>query len=405
MRKIVYLIEQPLDKTNYDRFGIQTWITRGWTVEVWDLTRLAHPRVWEDFIESGRKLSKFEGYFPVASKGQLDYRFSRLGKTEYFIDFTGDNVCSLRAKIRLIEGGAIRIVCATGSIPDIGDRYRKYGFAHRLLEISRNPIKSATWLANALVSRVAVPYVRPGLSVVSGEKSLRIALRAHHNLEILSAHNLDYDIYLKLRKSIGSVPGEYGVFLDQNICFAPDYIYENVSAFATADKYFPAICNGLRKVSANLQIPVQIAAHPRLPDRKLNLDYFQGIPVQFGRTAELIGNCRFVVCHYTTAVQLAVLFRKPIIFVTTDQLSSSPALKFIAQFASILGKQVINLDGDLDSIDWRKELNIDFERYDTYRREYIKTDESAEAPFWEIVVDHMEKTGKVGRRITTPGVS
>src|ERR1700691_1860090 len=110
MRKIVYLIEQPLDKTNYDRFGIQTWISRGWTVEVWDLTGLAHSRVWEDFVESGRELSSFEGYFPVASKSQLDYRFSRLGKIEYFIDFTADTVCSLRAKMRLIESGAIRTV-------------------------------------------------------------------------------------------------------------------------------------------------------------------------------------------------------------------------------------------------------------------------------------------------------
>jgi hypothetical protein len=406
LRKILYLIEQPLDPRNYDRFGIQTWITRGWTVEVWDLTGLAHPRVWQDFMESGRTLSKFEGYFTVTSRSQLDYRFSRLGKIIYFIDFTGNSICSLRAKMRLIENGAIRTICATGSIPGMDDSDEKYGIARRLREIfSRNPIKSATRLAKALVLKVAVSHVRPGLNVVSGEKSRRLSLSADHTLKILNAHNFDYDFYLQLRNSRGSVPGEYGVFLDQNICFAPDYIYEDVSAYATADKYFPAVCNGLKKVSAALQVPMLIAAHPRLPDRKLYVDYFRGIPVEYGRTAEVISNCRFVVCHYTTALQLAVLFRKPIIFVTTDQLSSSPAVKYIAKFASILGKQAINLDDDLDGVDWRKELNVDFQKYDAYKREYIKTDESPELPFWEIVIDHMENAENLGRRITSMDVS
>jgi len=50
MKKVVILIEQPLDERNYQRFGIQTWLERNWLVEVCDLTPWAHPRVWQSFI-------------------------------------------------------------------------------------------------------------------------------------------------------------------------------------------------------------------------------------------------------------------------------------------------------------------------------------------------------------------
>src|ERR1700722_15287885 len=117
MSKIVYLIEQPLDERNFDRFGIQKWIDRNWVVEVWDLTPMEHPRVWSDFIESQSKLKEFAGYFPIASKSQLKSRFSALGVVEHFIDFTGESYGSLRVKAALILKGAKRVICAPGSIP------------------------------------------------------------------------------------------------------------------------------------------------------------------------------------------------------------------------------------------------------------------------------------------------
>src|ERR1700734_2791468 len=91
MRKIVYLIEQPLDERNFDRLGIRKWVDRGWTVEVWDLTPLSHPHVWRAFIESQRKLKEFEGYFPIDSRRALSARYAALGSIEYFIDFSDDN--------------------------------------------------------------------------------------------------------------------------------------------------------------------------------------------------------------------------------------------------------------------------------------------------------------------------
>ena len=104
-----------------------------------------------------------------------------------------------------------------------------------------------------------------------------------------------------------------------------------------------------------------------------------------------------VVCHDSTAVQFAVLFGKPAIFVTTDELKITYEGSSIATMAAELGKSPINLDrGDLQAMDWPMELDIDAGKYSEYRRKYIKTDGSPEMPLWEIVIDHVESAGRSG---------
>ena len=392
MSKIVYLIDQPLDERNYERFGIETWFARKWEVEVWDLTPLAYRRVWHDFIHSGRKLSEFHSYFPIASRSDLKYRCSRLDKVEYFIDFTGDTLYSIETRLRLQRMGATRTICATGSIPVGGDTYGKRGLGRKLTTLrSKGLVGSLNFLATAIMVWLAARLTKPGLSVTSGTKSLRSSLAGRCTGEILKAHNLDYDIYLRLRTSIPTPSEEYGVFLDQNICFAPEFISENIPYYSTPERYYPAIRNGLKEISGFLRVSMRIAAHPRVSRHGEYRDHFGGMPVEYGRTAELIRNCRVVVCHYSTAIQFAVLFKKPVIFVTTDDLASSPGAEFIACFASALGKSVLNVERDLSSINWQNELLIDSQKYDGYVKEYIKADGSPDISYMDIVAGHLEK--------------
>ena len=120
------------------------------------------------------------------------------------------------------------------------------------------------------------------------------------------------------------------------------------------------------------------------------MNYFEGLQVEYGKTAELIRDCSAVVCHDSTAIQFAVLFGKPVIFVTTDELIPCYEGRSIAKVAAELGKTPINLDADLRTVDWRDQLRVDSRRYAQYRNEYIKTDGSPQLPVWDIVIDRIE---------------
>ena len=57
---VVYLITSPLSKRDYDRFGIQLWLDRGWEVKVFDFTKFLKPEFWS--YVNGTTLSiDFEG--------------------------------------------------------------------------------------------------------------------------------------------------------------------------------------------------------------------------------------------------------------------------------------------------------------------------------------------------------
>lgn len=385
MKRIVFLIEQPLDERNYERFGIQTWIDRGWTVEVWDLTPLTHPRVWQHFTESGHALREFEGYFPIAREDQLEAKCSQAGPVGYFIDFAGDGYYPLRAKMSLIRAGAVRVICSIGLIP--AGSYNQRGFATKLGRLLANgPIQASKRLTQALAWRWTERLIRPGLVVVSSRKSV---VPSGNDYETVQAHNLDYDIYLGL-KSVEMPSEDYAVFIDQDLCSHPNFLFANMPFFVTPSRYFPTLCQGLRRISELLNVGVRIAAHPRASYRYRGADCFEGLPVEYGKTAELIRSCRLVLCHFSTAAQFAVLFKKPVVFLTTDELASSAGAVYVEEFAAAFGKSVVNLDGDLEAVDWQGELRVDHQRYDAYRNEYIKIDGSPELPLWDIVINHLE---------------
>jgi hypothetical protein len=389
VRKIVYLTDQPFDERNYDRFGIQSWIDRGWEVEVWDLTPWAQPRMWHDFTAFGRVPRHFSGYYPIRSGRELALRQRRCGPLGHFVDLTGDTYYSLRGKVPLARAGAARITTALGALP-VPERIGANGVRGRWHKLRALGLQGGLRvLADTFFSRAAAALAAPGLVVVGGSAS-------HPPGEartLIRAHNFDYDIYLKVAATRAGGHEPFAVFVDQDYCFHPEFTCKESETVITPENYFPTICNGLRSISAALGLPVRIAAHPRATYRQRGVNYFQGFPVEYGRTAELIRDCAVVICHDSTAIQFAVLFGKPLIFVTTDELLPCHEGRSIARVAAELGKPPVNLNGDTSAVDWRSYLQIDAARYADYRSCYIKSEGSPEAAVWDIVINRLEGVG------------
>jgi hypothetical protein len=139
---------------------------------------------------------------------------------------------------------------------------------------------------------------------------------------------------------------------------------------------------------------VSNAAHPRAAYDRRGSGFFADFTVEFGNTAQLIRNCCAVVCHDSTAIQFAVLFGKPMIFVTTDQLERAYEGRSIAAVAAQFGKAPINLDRpDLGAVDWTAELRVDAELYSKYRNRYIKMAGSPDKLLWDIVIEQIQGPG------------
>ncbi len=392
MSKILYVIEQPLDDRNFDRFGIQAWRDRGWQVELWDLTPLTNPYAMDAFIASGRRPKNFDGYFLIREYDDVARRCGALGDTSHYIDFLGNTYLAMRVKLRLLRLGIVRTVFVSGSIPEPESDPRGTVAAKLTSAIAQGPAGVVKAVVNKVSHSLVTKLAPPGLVVVSGERSLRTATQRRRAVDIVQAHNLDYDLYLTLRHQPAASPRRpFAVFLDQDLCHHIDFAQAAIPYYVTPENYFLAVCRVLRRISAGLNVDVICAAHPRSSYRQLRRDDFDGIPIRYGDTAALIRDCTCVICHSSAAIQLAVLFGKPVVFVTTNELVPTHLGKHIRTFAAVLGKSVINLDDDLARVDWQKELVVNADKYAAYRREYIKTDGTPDLRSWDILARHVER--------------
>ena len=130
------------------------------------------------------------------------------------------------------------------------------------------------------------------------------------------------------------------IFIDEGGTNHPDqYVVKKYDGFFGED-YYDEVKKSLKKISSILSKKVFVAAHP---SSNYKNDRFGDIPIFEGLTLELIKNCSMSVVHKSTALNLSVLFKKPILFLSS-QFSSSKYLKNKLKLAHIFGKTPITYE-------------------------------------------------------------
>lgn len=385
VKKVIYLLEQPFDERNYDRLGVSVWVARGWSVEVWDLTSLLHPRVWEGFLKRD-SVKNIEGYFSTSDIFEIVCALRQSGDVQYILDFTGNSFFTLLIKLYLVFKGAKRVVCRLGVMPEpINNKTSLIDLKiHRFLD--QGPKFILSYILAYPFRKCIEQLIKPEVMIFAGLKGWEFRGKASN---FINAHSFDYDIYLNIKNDQSTQSNV--VFIDQDYCKHPDFMYEGVDYPVTAEKYLPALAGVLQKIAITWNIGICIAAHPRSQYSAQEIKYLRNLPISVGETAELIRDSAVVVCHDSTAIQLAVLFKKPIVIITTDELNASIWGASIKGVAFALGKSIINIDRDLDSINWKAELSIDYEKYKLYKESYIKYNKNSDKMLWDSILDSLEK--------------
>ena len=114
-----------------------------------------------------------------------------------------------------------------------------------------------------------------------------------------------------------------------------------MSSEVDPERYHPALERCFRIVEDQTGLDVIVAPHPKATPQS---------NARFGRrvvdmpTASLVRGSSLVLCHYTTAVSFPVIFRKPVLFLTTDKMETNASGVMVARLSSWLGERRINID-------------------------------------------------------------
>lgn len=384
--KIIFFRETLFSERYYNRLGIEILEKSGFDVEVWDCTPFLHPQVHQQVTVSDP--IHFAGHRQFLSESEALAAIADLPPLSFVVCMIAYQYGSLSlyralSKTKLQYGvvmtNAVPVADAAADLRSALDRIRQ---------------SSAAQLLNVLFSRVPfrLPGIRPAsLLLAGGTRSIQ---RRHRypmdgNTTILWAHTRDYDTYLNEKEKPVQEDASMGIFLDEYLPFHPDYVQSKLPPPSGPDSYFPALRRLFDVLERELRIRIVIAAHP-LARYDEHPEYFGGRQIIQGKTLELIRKSRFAIAHESTALNFAVLFDKPVLFVTTDEIERNPReARFIHAMAGWLNKTAINADAPLNR-DWEKELAVDKDAYARYREAYIKKNGSPEKQTWQILADYLK---------------
>ena len=210
----------------------------------------------------------------------------------------------------------------------------------------------------------------------------------------INAHCMDYDIYLNLKNKPKINNKPYAVFVDENMVHHPDYNILGIDKPVNEKEYYPSLVKFFKKFENETKLPVYFAVHPKTSNEVINKlpNLLQGIVYKVGNTPELIKNSEVTLLHASTSLSFAILFNKPLIFLTSKSLNNSwmgPKVKNLAKFVN---GNIINIDQSIEKkIDLKNFLNIDTSKYKYYLDHFIKMPNSPNIPLWEIFSSELKK--------------
>jgi hypothetical protein len=383
IKKVIYFLEEYFNERDFNRFGIETMLNNGFDVEVWEFTRLLAP---EGYISSiPPDPIQWEGHRSFENLKDVGDAIKTLDSSVFIISMVHYTLYSLTL-FRILSKQGISFSTSLFALPVSSGQ--KELWLRRLKKITIKRVFDKIFRM--------IPFtcfgVKPARIVFAPAERYMLAnyYAINKQSEFLWVHSYDYDKYLELKDLPQTTDFSVGVFLDEYLPFHTDYLYLDLPVKITADEYYPALRRYFDYIEESINVRIVVAAHPRSHYEEYP-DYFGGREVVRGRTAELVQNAGFVLLHNSTAINHVVLFKKPMIFFTTDKVNASvvedPTIEWLASF---FGKRAHNLDREV-SIDFDEEMRVDEEIYRRYRNYYIKKDGTEELPYWQIVANRLNE--------------
>jgi hypothetical protein len=378
IEQIVYLIETPFSKRDYNRFGIEVFNKHGINATVLDLTYYMDQNVAKKYHSTDNTdypyVLKLKTYMEIK-------KFILTSKQNtVFVSFLGDSsIHSLKILHLLSKHNKEFGIIISGSLP-LTSVKQKLSSQLKLFNL-----KNFFRLCLKAIYLIFTTKPKYSFVIASGSESYKTIRKRYITDNLLPGHAFDYDLYLEHQNETATNYQNYIVFLDEFLPFHPDYIRHGIDLSHIAEAYYGKLTNLFDKIEQYYNMPVVISAHPRSYYDELP-DYWQGRKCILGGTISLVKNASLCLLHASTSINFAILYDKPLLFITMDEIKNSNTQILLAAMVQELQSNVIDLD-DLHE-EYFKNIAFSTANYEAYKIQYIKRDDSNNINNWEILYNH-----------------
>lgn len=197
------------------------------------------------------------------------------------------------------------------------------------------------------------------------------------------AHSYDYERY-KRTPSYNN-PKKYCVFLDMYLPFHPDAKIQ-LGVDIDPDVYFKELNDIFAVITEKTGLEIIIAAHPRA-DYKGKEQFWGNNKLEYGLTSELVKGASLVLAHYSSSIAFVPIDSKPLLLIKTPTISKTPIMSMIIEnYSELLGCSVVESPSEVYATDL---FNINHERYDSFLKKYVRSNELKEESLWKYIIKHV----------------
>ena len=383
--KIIFLIDATFSERDFVRFGLATFAKNNIEVSLWDFSLLRRDKISKEGFESEVERNKVNRYIFENFK-DINHKIKHIDKA-FVIDqrsaiFQNYSTCWFQEKgaiiVRLHHSPKVMSIWK----PTIKD-YFIILQNNTITDGAKKTAKKVFYYFYKILSERNKMDCYD-INVSSGSVS-----QSKNGKFEINSHNFDYDIYLNEKgKKLNSK--NYIVFLDNGMVNHPDYQKLGMPSRASDEIYYPLLRSFFDCVEKKIGLEIIVAVHPRL-----NID--EGMKNKFGerelisgKSSELVKNAKLVLVHNSTSINFAVLWRIPLIVVTTDEIERSlyPQMEILTQ---ILKNTRVNINQSYHDMDFLSIAQEPIPQYNDFIEKIIKINESPIQNSTEILIKGLEK--------------
>ena len=166
----------------------------------------------------------------------------------------------------------------------------------------------------------------------------------------------------------------YAVFVDEDLFFHRDYERRYKGKKFVTKKYFKEMNNFFKFIEKKFELNIIIALHPKCEKKKEIKKLFNNRKCFIDKTHKLVSECKYVFVHpSTTSIGIPVIFKKPIIFLTTNELMKNLEWRMrLERRKFLLNQPFINISNN-EFDNFKLSENFDRKGYNNYIDLFIKS--------------------------------
>lgn len=234
-------------------------------------------------------------------------------------------------------------------------------------------------------------------AVYGGSKSAIPMPLVDKNTKAVWATSWDYEAYQdEIKNQEPFVTDSTAVFIDQNFGFHSDAYVHDGKQPADPSYFYPRIRRLFDRIEHELGLSVIIAPHPRA-DYTGHEDLFGNRPMYPGNIVTQVRKSKLVICSYSTAINYAVLFRKPAFVYSLLSINKHPRVRNIPELMAVAIGEEVNFIDDPDSPSLTNVLTYDEQAYDDYTEKYIISAKSNTAGFANAIIKLCDNVTALGK--------